>query len=275
MGRAVSEARAGVVRDHARRVRAEHASPERHEIDLDALCVAVGVEVVYTDLEGATARVLRVNGRTRITVSNRIDDPGAIRFSIAHELAHIFLQHGILNDQGWVLERLCEHACRVDSEIEREANMWATELLMPESIVRAYCELPGATMLQVRALARACRTSGLASALRLVELTSQPCAIAYCELGRVRWARRSRTFAHWIPKDRALDPSSAAAEYFHGGRIGDYPHVIPADAWLSNRTENGAGLRIAEHAAIVPALGAVFSLLWLPANDSERISSAV
>ena len=61
------------------------------DIDLDAIAAELNSEIVFEDLEGATARVVKIGDRARIIISPRIVDVGSIRFSIAHEIGHILL----------------------------------------------------------------------------------------------------------------------------------------------------------------------------------------
>jgi len=274
MGRRVAESRVLAIRAEARRVRAIGGTAESAALDLDALCGRLGVDVVHDDLEGSRARVMQVSDRPRITVSNRTQDAGAIRFSIAHELGHLLLRHRVAVDGAPLVERLCRPLSDAGSDLEREANIWATELLMPAALIQHCCELPGVTMQHIRSIARACQTSALASALRFVELTPEPCALAYCELGHVRWSRRSATFSHWIPAGRAVDPTSAVADYFTSGTISEFPRLLPAPAWISRPSGQRSDPQIVEQASIVRELGAVFALLWLPPEEIERTSPA-
>src|SRR5690606_17706163 len=62
-------------------------------IDVEALAEKLGAEIVFEDLEGAKARVIQIGARARIVISARIVGVGAIRFSIAHEIAHLLLKH--------------------------------------------------------------------------------------------------------------------------------------------------------------------------------------
>jgi IrrE N-terminal-like domain len=275
VGRRVREQRVAEIRAEALQALAHLDVRSVADIDLIALAKRLGVEVVFDGLDGASARVVRLRGdRARITLSDRISDLGAIRFSLAHELAHLILRHVLVLDGDPFLERVCRPLREDGSDLEREASVFAAELLMPESWVRPMCGGSHVSLDTVRSIARTCRTSTLASALRFVELTSECCAVAYCELGRVRWVKRSRAFEHWIPTGRLVDPTSAASDYFRRGAIDDHPRLIGADAWLPRRATDGSGVRIAEHATIVPELGAVFSLLWVPPTEALHLSSA-
>jgi len=116
----------------------------------------------------------------------------------------------------------------------------------------------------VYAMSREFRVSVLAAAMRYVELTAERCALVYSE-GHVRWCKRSATFAAWIPRGRAVDPSSAAFDFFDRGVIDGASRVASASAsaWLARNVSDSSLTSIVEHPTVVPELGAVFSLLWV------------
>lgn len=269
------EMRLGRARTEARRVLGDFGATSPGHIDLERIAAATGAEIVRDELEGATARVIQIGTRARIFVSSRISDPGSIRFSIAHELAHLFLRHQVQGgDARRVIERVCSPLRADGSNPEREASVFASELLMPESMVAGHCAVVPTTSAPVQAISRTFGTSLLASALRFVELTAEPCAVVYSELGRVGWCKRSATFGAWIPKGRPVDPSSAAFDYFDRGLIDHATRVVPAATWLSRRANAGTRATIHEHPTILPELGAVFSLLWMPRDTAAHVAQA-
>ena len=64
------------------------------------------------------------------------------RFSIAHELGHLFIHMGYLwNDEKWESFKVGEGFPRLgDSEQEREAHYFAAAFLMPDDEFREQCE---------------------------------------------------------------------------------------------------------------------------------------
>src|SRR5258708_1876538 len=100
--------------------------------------------------------------------------------------------------------------------------------------------------------------------MRFVELTTARCAVAYSELGRIPWLKPSATFPDWIARGR-LYPSSPAFGYHHTGKL------ETEEAWLPRDRVDGPNVQIVEHSALIPELGAVFSMLWLPDSETEHL----
>ncbi len=239
-------------------------------VDVEALAEKLGAEIVFEDLEGAKARVIQIGDRARIIISTRIVGVGAIRFSIAHEIAHLLLKHYLKDGdigRAFKRQRTCSPLAGDGSEIERDASVFATELLMPAPLVTPMCLLAPRSLDPIRAIASAFQTSMFASARRFVELTPERCALVITKQGRVQWVQKSPSFSAWIPEGRSVNPASAAFDYFDGGKLDESPRMIPASTWCS-RESLGTDPTVYEHATAIPETGTVFSLLWMPSAAS-------
>jgi len=210
-----------------------------------------GIEVTFGHLTGASARIYRIGGKARIRVSSDIVTEGRRRTSIMHEVGHFVLGHELpkQGDRASWVKVSCKHR---DHEEERDADVLAVEHLTPEPMVRSHCSLETIDLNTVRTIERVFRASPVMAAMRLVELTSESCAVAYSVRGRVMWMKRSRTFPHYSVKGAVVGSSSLASEYFEHGRLPSEPRTGLSSA-LFGRSPVDA--EITEHAMLIPEPG--------------------
>ncbi|MFT3693970.1 MAG: ImmA/IrrE family metallo-endopeptidase [Kofleriaceae bacterium] len=229
-------------------------------VRIEAFAKRLGAKIVEAPLDGADAQLTRKGEAATITVSDRIDDPASRKFAIAHELGHLVLKHPTLPPHE------SQTLGSEDRLLETEANVFASELLMPASLIAAWCKNAPATLDVPWRISETFGTSILASARRFTELSRARCAAVFCADGRVVWVHRSFRFDRSIQRGRALDPGSLAYDYYaHGGLERD-ALPVPEDAWLDAPTT----AMLIEHAVASPLHATVLSMLWVP----ERHHSA-
>lgn len=227
---------------------------------LDTVVSAIGLEVEEVDADNFEGALVRAVGMPRgtILVNRAIREPGRKLFTIAHEVGHYVLpDHG--DEAGPCGRGDVENFDERIAKREREANLFAAELAMPEEIVRPLMVRdPSFTVIEE--LAASCGTSLTASAYRLVDRSTHALAVVWSSDGRVRWYHRSQEFR---PKIRVeeLSLATVAADYF---RSGDSPPAgwvqVPADAWLyADAIREGATLR--EWTRHLPSYDATLTLL--------------
>jgi len=226
-------------------------------IRVESFAAKLGVSIVEVPLDGASAQLVRAGSRTTIMVSARITDPGARRFSIAHELGHFMLGHPSQPPSA-----LCApYAHRTaERDYEAEANAFAAELLMPARLLRRTCEVSPVDLEVPRAIARTYDVSILASAIRFAELASERCAAVFSTRGTIKWVAPSPTFHYEIARGKKLDRGSLAWDFFATGALAEDPQRVAADAWVSSSRE----WDLVEHSVCSRELGTVLTMLWIP-----------
>ena len=120
-------------------------------VNLGVICRWLGIEVYAQPCSAFGALFLIREGRGVLLVNSSLSQ-GRARFSIAHELGHLLLRHNPLG-------RIGEPR---DPDQERQADRFASELLMPESLLREDCE-----KLPFEVLCRRYRVSHQAMRIRL------------------------------------------------------------------------------------------------------------
>lgn len=156
---------------------------------------------------GVSGMLIRVGNSFAIGYATHIDNIPFQRFSVSHELGHYFLPghiDAVLADS----DKHESHAGFTSSNrYEIEADHFAAGLLMPSHLFLPAIRRAGTGLAAVESLADSCNTSLLATAIRLIECTSDPIAIVvstadkidYCcmsdafkEIDRITWLRKSQ-----------------------------------------------------------------------------------
>ena len=239
-------------------------------IAVEAFAAAYGATLVEAPLDGAQAQLVRTADKIEIVLAERVTDPAARRFSVAHELGHLVLEHPPKRPS-----ELCDIGARArrkgEDDVEAEANAFAGELLLPESLLRRRCEVSPVDLSIPRAIAEAFRVSLLAAAIRFVELASERCAAVFSSKGAVKWCAASASFPGEVARGKRLDPHSLAHDFFAGRALPDAPEPVPADAWLD--TTRG-DVDLIEHSIGSPELGTVLTILWIPEDAGQVLDFA-
>ena len=102
--------------------------------DVAAFARSIGISINYTPLEDDVSGMLKKSDDKYVITVNALHHPFRQTFTIAHELGHFFL-HKDLNDTfiDKVFFRNSE-----SNIMEREANNFAAEILMPEDSFKKF-----------------------------------------------------------------------------------------------------------------------------------------
>lgn len=230
------------------------------DIDPVRVAKALDIDVVEGGIAGATERITMFGDRARIRVTDRIVLLGRRQFTIAHAIGHHVAKHVVSSNSdvsGWI-DIACSGRTKRD---EREADVYARELLTPAHWVRAYCDLMRIDLDGVHAVESLFRVSPVMAAMRLVELSPRACAVVYSENGVVRWAKGSRTCPRLIERGMPVPAGSIAARSV--GSTIDGSHRAAARSWFPLSERAAASGEVAEHVLRIPepGWGGVLSLL--------------
>jgi len=210
-----------------------------------------------------------MGNRFGIIVSDACPTPGHRRFSLAHELGHYHID-------GHLDAMFAGDAERVESEgeflrsrksrLEREADWFASELLVPASQLGPRIDEP-ASIGTLQSLADEFRTSLTMMAIRHAELADLATASILSRDGRVEWVFCSRRLARhdWsraLRKGDAVPPGTATlslARDLPGLRGGETRSAAgPARAWFDGASPH---LEVEEDAVEMGSYGRVLTLL--------------
>jgi hypothetical protein len=226
-------------------------------IRLDDIAFALGIQIREGPLRGASARFIRMGTHAIIRIPNTEANESRKRFSIAHELGHF-----VLNHEGLALQIICTEKDMMNwysIDKETEANFFASELLMPEALVKQRCDVREVNFVPVKKIATAFQTSLTSAAIRFVKFCPEPCALICSEDSRIKWFVKSSEWWPFIRIGQKLDKRSLAIEYFTGGDIPNDGQDVKPDVWL----DETKGRNIFEHSLALKQYGLVLTLLWL------------
>lgn len=148
--------------------------PSNIPVDVVAIAEALGIEVRLEELEDEVSGMLLVRGDHPVIGVNARHHANRQRFSVAHELGHYLLhrdQEAFFIDAAVFFRR--EGATPTTWAQEKEANVFAAELLLPERAVQeAWQDNPIDVFddTAIRRLAARFNVSTQALAIRLSEL---------------------------------------------------------------------------------------------------------
>ena len=106
-------------------------------IPIERIAKALGVQVKYSPLDDELSGMAYVKDGTPIIGINTLHHPNRQRFALAHELGHLILHENELTkeihvDKGF---HMYPSSSAGEDEMEIEANRFANEILMPESLL--------------------------------------------------------------------------------------------------------------------------------------------
>lgn len=153
---------------------------------------------------------------------NLIDSPRG-RFTLAHELGHYFIDaHRIGLKNGALTPHPSKTNQKQHIEIEREADYFASCLLMPELRFREEVKVNKFSFKVVDDLRLKFNVSITACAFRIADLSIHPIMIIYAENNIIRWKHESVDFPYkWLINDNIVPINTVMGEYFNKNRKED------------------------------------------------------
>lgn len=220
------------------------------EIDIERIAASCNAEIRYARLDSCAANLIGIADQAIITV-DRSASYERTRFSIAHELAH------------WKLDRkkglfLCEQADlnspwtgkgKKTSSIEKRANLFAAELLMPIQMFTDAVRQELANFHVVEDARNLFKTSRTSTAIRLVEHGSFPSMLISYNLrnGKREWFIPSPDLPpRFYPHQLLLRDTKAWELTAKNGGVMSELEEVDGSSWIDH--ERSFEFTITEHA---------------------------
>src|SRR5260370_1791502 len=253
-------------------------------VPVDPFAIAAGEGIGCEKLKSGTGvpGCLYTAGHTCGTFcSDSITSEGFRRFTVAHELAHYFLEghyKHIFADGNSRHES--DSGFSSDDPYEREADAFAAALLMPEELFNAACACVQQGLKAVETLADKCVTSLTATAIRYAVLSEDPITVVCSKDNRVQFAFMSDTLKQrrdltWIKKNSGIPEGTATFRFnrdpknvAQGKRVSS---ISSMDVWF----DCGGNFQAFEEVVGLANYGLTLTVLYgesLPDSEEEEES---
>ncbi len=228
------------------------------------IAAALGIDLLEVEADGFDGALIRANDvpLAEIVVRASIREAGRKNFTMAHELGHFVLPSHQRMSIACMASEIGNWAdASRRTALEREADEFAAELLMPSSLVEPVSWGATPSLGVIENIARRARASLSAAAWRYCDVTEERCAVVWSTEGTIHWSKRSRGFPFFLPKSRPVEKGTFAAACFAGKKVPGRPQVVPVHLWASSMTVDPS-IRMLEQSKALPSYRSVISLLW-------------
>jgi Zn-dependent peptidase ImmA (M78 family) len=194
---------------------------------------------------------------------NRIDS-GRSRFTLAHELGHYFIDAHRVGLKRGLLE---PHPSKIGKkqfyEIEREADYFASCLLMPESRFKKDAFRKKFNFELIDFMSKEYNVSITACAFRFAEIGNHPLMIVYAENGEIKWKHSSDDFPFkYLINGDIVPADTVMGEYFNKSVRSDIfkTEQIWAIDCFNYVKDSDTNRKFYEHC--IPHKNCALSLIW-------------
>ena len=198
-------------------------------VNIEKIAEDLGLFVKKVALDGFEGCLVTDGMVGGILIDAGMTDVRRQRFTLAHEIGH-FLMHRSQGDFHDTTEDMSDY----QSELELEANLFASSLLIPGTLLPSAAE--SLTFADADGIAEACDVSLLAAVRRLIRHMDRVCALVVLQNGQIRYYVGSRLFramdGHVRTKQRP-HPDTAAAQVLAEGGEGQASKQVPASLWVA------------------------------------------
>jgi Zn-dependent peptidase ImmA (M78 family) len=184
------------------------------------------------------------------------------RFTIAHELGHYFLDnHRIGLMQGLLSPHPSKNNENTHNKIEREADYFASCLLMPEERFKKLVLRKKFDFSIIKLISDYFQTSITATAIRFADIGNHPLMIVFGENGKIKWRKNSDDFPFkYLLYSKKVPENSVMGEYFlNGKQPSNSEDIWPID-WFDYVKDDDVHRKFREHC--ITHKNMALSIIW-------------
>ncbi len=235
------------------------SSPE-HLKYLNEMCIELGAKVEYDKISGSEGRLVSLGDSAIITVPADEKYAGRTRFSIAHELGHFTLHR---QNSSFFLCTQQDLYRGWNVVVEREANEFAAELLLPSFMVKTEIKREVPSLEMAKGLASRFSSSLMPAVFKFIENTPHGAAGILYSKDKVMYVSKSKVFEeNYLRVEYGdLDKNSVAFHLAANGKTQKDKSKVHAEAWSTS--EYFRGRYFIEESEFYSNLGIGISVLIL------------
>lgn len=235
-------------------------------VPVEDIAMDRGVLCLEAPLTGCLARLVRKGNRGIIRTDVRIREEGRKRFAIAHELGHWFLHETESQIFVCTAEQMRDYK---GSPVEVEANLFASELLMPTALFRPLAHDAEPRLEQIKALAETFNTSLTATGMKFVDANKHECILVLSTNSSVVWSKQQKDrFGLRIEKGMKLHAESLASHTATSGKETG-PEIVNPEAWITHNAHERQ-IEVAEQSWPLSGYNSILTLLVVSDADGAE-----
>lgn len=228
--------------------------------------IILGRKAFYKEspLKGKDGEIVSYGGRSIITVNSNIGVQSKKRFAAAHELGHYELHRNLQPVFSDSEEDMMNWFA--SGSHEKEANEFASELLMPTNLFKSICEDYYFDHRLIKLLADNFRVSKTSALLKFVRFGNHPICLVYCKNNKMQWFKASEDFKFYLEfeKNKNSPENSVANELFTTNKIYE-EHELSQEIWQStwlSFNKFNEFKKFYEYCLIVKSYNYSLSVIW-------------
>ncbi len=219
----------------------------------------LGIPVVESNTKNYEGFLLKDTQNARIIISNQITNKGRKNFTLAHELGHHYIP---THDKKTY--QCSPNPFSSKGIIEREADIFASELLLPEILLKPMLHMYKADFESIIELSEDCDTSLTATAIKFTKHSDDCCALIATSNNTIDWFGKSSSFPYWIDHGAQISAGTLTASYSLKGVFQEpESQEIHASYWVNGKGIDNSST-LFESCVPMPDYGVVLTMLWFP-----------
>jgi len=217
------------------------------------------ITIHEVDADSYDGLYLRVGNKFLININNNISNTGRKHFTLAHELGHHFIPSHTNSAY-----QCSPNPFKSKGAIEKEADRFASELLLPEILLKPMLHTYKADFESISELSEDCDTSLTATAIKFTQHTDDCCALIATSNNIIKWFSKSSSFPYWIDYGAEISAGTLTASYSLKGVLqASESKEVHASYWVKGKGIDNSTTLI-ESCVPMPEYGVVLTMLWFP-----------